>query len=348
MSDDPARTFFPGSEEIPSLYEVLSVPSTATPEDLKSSFRRLSLRFHPDKAHSSGVSTQEATLKFQQIGFAYSILKDPIRREKYDKTGSTSELSGEGAKTEDEWKEYFKELWTGEVNADTIEEFKKKYQGSDEERQDLLDAYNSSEGDLELILSSIMCSTESDESRFVELINSAISSGELEETKKWKKTSKDKKGKEERKKKAAKEEKEAEKLAKELGVHDKLFGKGGKGKGKGKGKETDTGGGEDDDAALKALIQGNRNKRMNSLMDSLEAKYGGSGGGGGKKRSSTGGDAATGKSKKKKGEEEEEGPTEEEFAKIQAEMDARRAANTSSKPASNGKSKAKASAKRSK
>ncbi|GAA5947528.1 hypothetical protein JCM3765_001716 [Sporobolomyces pararoseus] len=345
MSDDPARTFFPGSEEIPSLYEVLSVPSTATPDDLKRSFRRLSLLFHPDKAHSTGVSAEEATLKFQQIGFAYSILKDSTRREKYDKTGSTAEVSGEGAKTEDEWKEYFKELWTGEVTADSIEEFKKKYQGSDEERQDLLDAYNSSEGDLELILSSIMCSTDSDESRFVELINAAISSGQLEETKKWKKTSKDKKGKEERKKKAAKEEKEAEKLAKELGVHDKLFGK--NGKGKGKGKSTDTVGGEDDDdAALKALIQGNRDKRMNSLMDSLEAKYGGSGGGAGKKRPSTGGDA-TGKSKKKKG-EEEEGPTEEEFARIQAEMDARRAANSSSKPTSNGKSKAKAGGKKTK
>jgi DnaJ family protein C protein 9 len=123
---------FPDSEEIPSLYEVLSVPSTATGEDLKRSFRRLSLLFHPDKINNSQLSPEEATLKFQQIGFAYSIFKDPIQREKYDQTGSTAQLSGgggEGAKTEQEWKDYFKELWTGEVTADSIEEFKNKYQG---------------------------------------------------------------------------------------------------------------------------------------------------------------------------------------------------------------------------
>ncbi|GAA5904185.1 uncharacterized protein JCM6883_002103 [Sporobolomyces salmoneus] len=343
MSDDPARTFFPGSDPIPSLYSVLSVPEDASPEDLKRSYRRLSLLSHPDKASSSGLSPEEATRKFQQIGFAYSVLKDQARRERYDRTGSTEEgSSGEGAKTEAEWRDYFKELWQGEVTGESIEEFRKKYQGSEEETQDLYDAYNTSQGDLELILSSIMCSTDSDETRFIELINSAISSGQLEETKKWKKTSKDTKGRGERKKRAEKEAKEAEKLAKELGVHDKLYGGNGssKSKGKGKGKqnqeEEGEGEGDGDEAALKALIQGNRNKRMNSLVDSLEAKYGGQSGGGKKKRGSTGGDAE-GKSKKKK----EEEPTEDEFARIQAELMAGKIAKAVDKATGTTKSKAK-------
>jgi DnaJ family protein C protein 9 len=100
-----------------------------------------------------------------------------------------------------------------------------------------------------------MCSSHADEDRFIALINAAISSGELKPTSAWKKSAKDVKGKEQRRKKAEKEAGEAEKLAKELGVHEKLFGGEGK-KGKGKGKKD----GGDDDAALKALIQGNQAK----------------------------------------------------------------------------------------
>ncbi|GAA5931753.1 uncharacterized protein JCM15063_001559 [Sporobolomyces koalae] len=331
MSDDPARTFFPDSDEIPSLYEVLSVIKTATADELKRAYRRLCLAHHPDKATASGLSSEAATLKFQQIGFAYSVLKDDARRGRYDKTGSTSEGSGEGAKTEQEWKDYFKDLWQGEVTGQSIEEFKAKYQGSQEEQDDLFDAYTSAKGDLEIILDSIMCSTHDDEERFVKLINQAIESNELEATSKWKKMSKDTKAKEQRKKKADKEAKEAEKAARELGVHDKLYGD----KGKGKGKSKAQGEAGDDEAALKALIQGNRDKRMSSLMDSLEAKYGG--GGRGKKRASTGGDGST--KKQKKGEEHDEGPTEEEFARIQAEIDSRRSATGNKQKKGGRKSK---------
>ena len=79
----------------------------------------------------SDSALQQATLRFQQIGFAYTVLKDAARREKYDLTGSTAEMStAEGAKTEAEWRDYFKELWSGEVSAQSIDEFKKKYQGA--------------------------------------------------------------------------------------------------------------------------------------------------------------------------------------------------------------------------
>ncbi|GAA5970100.1 hypothetical protein JCM11641_000268 [Rhodosporidiobolus odoratus] len=323
MSDDPAKTFFPDDDEIPSLYDVLGVATDTTEDDLKRAYRRQSLLYHPDKVASSSSSDDEraaATLKFQQVGFAYSILKDQARREKYDKTGSTVEMSAEGAKTEAEWRDYFNELWTGEVSAQSIDEFKAKYQGSEEERDDVLAIYTSSSGDLDTILSSIMCCTIDDEDRFITLINESIKAGELKSTPAWKKAQKDTKAKEKRRQKAEKEAKEAEKLAKELGVHDKLFnGKKGKGgRGKKVAKEDD----EDPDAALRALIQSKQSDRMTSLFDSLEAKYGsGSGAKKGKKRASTGGEDDSGKGSKKKKVEE---PTDEEFAAIQAKMDARR------------------------
>ncbi|GAA5890318.1 hypothetical protein JCM6882_008793 [Rhodosporidiobolus microsporus] len=331
MNDDPATTFFPDVDEIPSLYEVLGVKEDASADDVRRAYLRASLKLHPDKVAASTSSDDDkaaATLKFQQVGFAYAVLKDEARREKYDKTGSTAEMSAEGAKTEAEWRDYFRELWTGEVSAQSIADFTKKYQGSDEERDDILAAYEASSGDIDEILSSVMCSTVDDEDRFTTLINDAISAGELKATPTWKKAAKDTKGKERRRKKADKEAKEAEELAKELGVHDKLFAgkKGGaaKGKGKGKGKKEDDE--VDDEAALKALIQGNQAKRMNNLFDSLEAKYGGgSSSKKGKKRASTGGDdddeaGAKGGKRAKKVEE----PTDEEFAAIQAKLDARK------------------------
>lgn len=191
-----------------------------------------------------------------------------------------------------------------------------------------------------------MASTHEDEDRFVSLINAAIASGEIKSTAPWKKHLKDTKGKERRRKAADKEAKEAEELARELGVHDKLFGagrsagasdsadaKGGsKSKGKGKAKAGKGGaadGAEDSEAALRALIQGNQAKRMGSLVDSLEAKYAAIEASkkqrkGGKKRPSSGRDEAEDDAPKAGGPKRQRGPTDDEFAAIQAKLDARR------------------------
>lgn len=111
------------------LYVFLSISKTATAEEIRQSYIKLALRYHPDKLppSSSTEVIEAANTRFQQVGRAYSVLKDEKRRERYDSTGETEE--GSGLRTEAEWKDYFKELWSGEVNADTIEEFKKKYQG---------------------------------------------------------------------------------------------------------------------------------------------------------------------------------------------------------------------------
>lgn len=62
-------------------YEILELTPAANEADIRKSYKRLSLKWHPDKNHNS----QEATNKFKQISEAYQILSDDVRRQTYDK-----------------------------------------------------------------------------------------------------------------------------------------------------------------------------------------------------------------------------------------------------------------------
>src|SRR5438105_1695788 len=64
-------------------YEVLSVERTATEEDIKKAYRKLAVKFHPDK--NPGDKTAEE--KFKEIGEAYEALSDPQKRAAYDQFG---------------------------------------------------------------------------------------------------------------------------------------------------------------------------------------------------------------------------------------------------------------------
>ncbi|XP_013863218.1 dnaJ homolog subfamily B member 14 [Austrofundulus limnaeus] len=63
-------------------YEVLSVNKEANDEELKKAYRKLALKFHPDKNHAPG-----ATEAFKKIGNAYAVLSNPDKRRQYDLTG---------------------------------------------------------------------------------------------------------------------------------------------------------------------------------------------------------------------------------------------------------------------
>ncbi len=64
-------------------YEVLDVPRTAGPDDIKKAFRRLARIYHPDVA--KGVAGAEE--KFKEINEAYDVLSTPDKRRKYDHLG---------------------------------------------------------------------------------------------------------------------------------------------------------------------------------------------------------------------------------------------------------------------
>ena len=64
-------------------YEVLEVDRTAAEGELKSAFRKLAMKWHPDR--NPGDKTCEA--RFKEINEAYEVLKDPDKRAAYDRFG---------------------------------------------------------------------------------------------------------------------------------------------------------------------------------------------------------------------------------------------------------------------
>ena len=71
-------------------YELLEVERTADDKAIKSSFRRLAMRFHPDK--NPGDDSAEA--RFKQINAAYAVLSDPQKRAAYDRYGHAAFQQG--------------------------------------------------------------------------------------------------------------------------------------------------------------------------------------------------------------------------------------------------------------
>src|SRR5215218_3585627 len=74
-------------------YEVLSVSRTATDQEIKSAYRRLAIKYHPDK-NPNDASAEE---KFKEAAEAYSVLSDGEQRKRYDRFGHAGVSSGAGA-----------------------------------------------------------------------------------------------------------------------------------------------------------------------------------------------------------------------------------------------------------
>ncbi|KAF6150142.1 hypothetical protein GIB67_023097 [Kingdonia uniflora] len=69
-------------------YEVLGIPNSASPEDLKKAYKKAAIKNHPDKGGDPE--------KFKELAHAYEVLSDPEKREIYDQYGEDALKEGMG------------------------------------------------------------------------------------------------------------------------------------------------------------------------------------------------------------------------------------------------------------
>ncbi len=74
-------------------YEILSVSRSASEQEIKSSYRKLAMQYHPDR----NPGNSEAEEKFKECTEAYSVLIDSEKRARYDQYGHAGVSNGNGA-----------------------------------------------------------------------------------------------------------------------------------------------------------------------------------------------------------------------------------------------------------
>ncbi|BGP33232.1 DnaJ-like protein [Rhodotorula toruloides] len=103
----------------PYYYHLLGVKGNASEAELKKAYRKLAIKFHPDK----NPDNPDAASKFQEISEAYTILSDPNSRVTYDKYGKQSALGEAGGEERmPDPGEVFSQMFGGKAFEDWIGE----------------------------------------------------------------------------------------------------------------------------------------------------------------------------------------------------------------------------------
>ena len=90
------------SNDSDDYYKILGIKKNATETEIKKAYRKLALKWHPDKNPNN---REEAEEKFKKINEAYSILSDKNKRNEYDNGGMNFDFKGFNA--DDIFKDFF-------------------------------------------------------------------------------------------------------------------------------------------------------------------------------------------------------------------------------------------------
>jgi len=74
-------------------YEILEVSRTSTDQEIKSAYRKIAMKFHPDR----NPGDKAAEDRFKEAAEAYSVLSDPDKRKRYDAYGHAGVSGSAGA-----------------------------------------------------------------------------------------------------------------------------------------------------------------------------------------------------------------------------------------------------------
>eukprot|EP01039_Chlorochromonas_danica_P008172 gene8172-9015_t len=173
------------------LYAILEVDRTASSVAIKKAYIRAALKHHPDKGGEKET--------FQALCLAHAILGDEERRKVYDEQGLVNDcfdddndnVSGGGGEGNEKsfayWYDYFRKL-TPAVTIESIDNLQMSYVGSEEERNDIITAYQTQNGDLFKVMDCILFAEKGTERHIIEIIDDVIEEGLIKSTKKYRLT----------------------------------------------------------------------------------------------------------------------------------------------------------------
>lgn len=104
-------------------YQTLGVAKTASQEEIKKAYRKLAVKYHPDKTKGDKAAEE----KFKEISEAYAVLMDPVKRRQYDfsRTMGGGKAGGFGYSQEEIFRDLFTNPHLNKIFDDLFKEFER-------------------------------------------------------------------------------------------------------------------------------------------------------------------------------------------------------------------------------